>query len=147
VQTQFQPTLLFEPVHSIEELNTRFWKWLESDYHQREHSALQGESPAGRFGRLGASLRLLDKHAPLERWFGMELTRRVRKDATFSLGGRFWEVPTHLRGQIITVYFDPIAYTRVEIAIRGNIVGQARPCNKHRNAQLGPGNDYEHDAF
>ena len=147
VQTQFQATLQFHPVASIEELNRRFWQWLETDYHQREHSALQGESPAGRFRRLGASLRLLDPKAPLERWFGMQVERRVRKDATFSLGGRFWEVPVHLRGQVITVYFDPIGYSRVEIGVRDVIFGQALPCNKHRNAQLAMTSDYEHDAF
>lgn len=45
VQTQFQPTLLFEPVRSLDALNRRFWQWLETAYHQREHGALAGESP------------------------------------------------------------------------------------------------------
>lgn len=147
VQTQFQPTLGFEPVKSLEELNRRFWKWLETEYHQREHGALQGESPAARFARLGKTLRLLDKAAPLDRWFGMELKRRVRKDATFCLNGQFWEVASHLRGQVVTVYFDPIGYRRVEVAIRGNIIGMARPCDKHRNAQLASSThaEYEYD--
>jgi hypothetical protein len=65
VQVQFLPTLVFEPVATMETLNARLWKWLETDYHQRAHGALSGESPAGRFARLGTSLRLLEKDAPL----------------------------------------------------------------------------------
>ena len=39
-----------------------------------------------RFARLGTSLRLLEANAPLDRLFFMRVNRRVRKDATFSLG-------------------------------------------------------------
>ncbi len=105
-------------------------------YHQREHSALNAESPAGRFHRLGTNLRLLAPGAPLERWFGHKIQRRVRMDATFALDGRFWEVATHLRGRVIDVYYDPIHYTRVEYGLNNAIIGQARLCNKIRNAQL-----------
>jgi transposase InsO family protein len=146
VQNQFQATLLFEPVKSLEHLNQRFWKWLETDYHQREHAALQGESPSARFARLGQSIRLLDKAAPLDRWFGMEQKRRVRKDATFSLDGRYWEVASHLKGQIVTVYYDPVTYNRVEVALRGQIIGVARPCDKHRNAQLASSTHCEYES-
>jgi len=147
VQTQFQPTLVFEPVHALEELNRRFWRWLETEYHQREHTALEGESPARRFARLGTSLRLVDTNNCLDRLFLMRVPRRVRKDATFSLGGRFWEVPTHLRGQLITVHFDPIGYARVEVWFAQRCLGAARPCNKQRNAHiLASSNDYEPTA-
>jgi len=44
----------------------------------------------------------------------MRLARRVRKDATISLGGALWEVATHLR-VVINVHFDPIQWTRVEV--------------------------------
>lgn len=147
VQTQFQPTLGFEPVHSLEALNRRFWLWLETEYHQREHTALSGESPAARFARLGTALRLLAPDAQLARLFLMRVPRRVRKDATFSLGGEFWEVAPHLRGQIVTVHFDPITFQRVEIWLGERLVGQARRCNKQGNSQLRSSNDYEHDPF
>ncbi|HMI36540.1 MAG TPA: DDE-type integrase/transposase/recombinase [Steroidobacteraceae bacterium] len=147
VQMQFQPTLLFEPVRSLDALNRRFWQWLETEYHQREHAALAGESPAQRFARLGTALRLLAPNAQLDRLFLMRVQRRVRKDATFSLGGQFWEVAPHLRGQIVTVHFDPIGYSRVEIVIGERVIGHAIRCNKQRNGQILSSNDYDHDAF
>jgi transposase InsO family protein len=146
-QSQFLPTLLFEPVRSMEELNLRFWKWVETDYNQREHSALGGESPARRFARLGTSLRLLERGAEVERLFLMRVPRRVRKDATFRLGSESWEVAAHLRGQVVTVHFDPITLRRVEVWLGPKLVGTAVRCNKHRNAQIPSSNDYDHDAF
>lgn len=143
-QTQFLPTLTFQPVHSIEELNRRFWQWVEQGYNQHEHSALGGESPAGRFARLGTSLRLLQADAALDRLFLMRVTRRVRKDATFSLGARAWEVPTHLRGQILTVHFDPFSSRPPEIFLGDRPMGRASPCDKHRNARLF---DYDDDSL
>ena len=86
-------------MRSVEDLNRKFWQWVETDYNQQEHSALAGESPAQRFARLGTGLRLLEPGSELERLFLMRLPRRVRKDATFRLGGEAWEVPAHLRGR------------------------------------------------
>jgi hypothetical protein len=147
VQTQFQPALGFAPVQTLEELNRAFWRWLETDYHQREHGSLASESPAQRFARLSQALRLLPAQLDLERLFLMRLKRRVRKDATFSLGGQFWEVDTHLRGQVITVAFDPVEYRRVEIWMGERVIGHATVCNKNHNAQLPSRNDYLRDAF
>ena len=39
VQRDFQERLRLEPVWNLEGLNTRFWHWLESEYHRRAHSA------------------------------------------------------------------------------------------------------------
>jgi len=82
----------------------------------------------------------------LERLFLMRLPRRVRKDATISLAGQLWEVPVHLRGQIVTVHFDPVHWTRVELWLGDRCLGHAHRCNKHLNAQLRSSNDYERDC-
>lgn len=136
VQTQFLPPLVFTPVHSLDELNRRFWQWLETEYHQRGHTALAGEAPAQRFARLGTALRLLEANAPLDRLFFMRVDRRVRKDATFSLGADLWEVATHLRGQVITARFDPVSLARVEVWLGERFIGLAVRCDKHRNAKI-----------
>jgi len=143
VQSQFLPTLSFEPVKTIEELNRRFWKWAETDYNHREHSALSGESPAQRFARLGEGLRLIDGDVDLDGLFLMRIQRRVRKDATFSLGGILWDVPPHLRGQMVTVHFDPIGLGRVDVWLNERPIGQARRCDKVRNAQFAKSSDYD----
>ncbi|KIO65051.1 hypothetical protein B4166_2807 [Caldibacillus thermoamylovorans] len=32
-------------MESLEELNERFWRWLEEDYHRRTHASLDGKTP------------------------------------------------------------------------------------------------------
>jgi len=148
VQMQFLPTLTFTPAGSIEDLNRRFWQWLETEYHQRGHTALAGESPAQRFARLGTSLRLLEANAPLDRLFFMRVNRRVRKDATFSLGTDLWEVAVHLRGQIVTARFDPLSCARMEVWLGERFMGLAVRCDKHRNAKIHiVTNDYDREVY
>lgn len=143
LQSQFLPQLTFQPVTDLDALNAAFWRWLEADYHQRPHSALQNQSPAERFAKAGAHLRILAPDTDLDRLFLMRLPRRVRKDATIALGAALWEVPPHLRGQIVTVAFDPVHWTRVEIWFRDQCLGPARRCSKHLNAQLRSSHDYQ----
>lgn len=148
MQTQFLPTLVFTPVATLEELNRRFWTWLETEYHQREHGALGGETPAQRFARLGTALRLLAADAPLDRLFFMRVERRVRKDATFSLGAEVWEVAAHLRGQKVEVRFEPLSCQRVEVWLGGRCLGLATRCDKHRNAKIHiVTNDYDREIY
>ena len=148
VQMQFLPTLTFTPANTIEELNRRFWRWLETEYHQRGHTALAGETPAQRFARLDTSLRLLEANAPLDRLFFMRVNRRVRKDATFSLGTDLWEVAVHLRGQVITARFDPLSCARMEVWLGERFMGLAVKCDKHRNAKIHiVTNDYDREVY
>jgi Mu transposase, C-terminal len=116
---------------------------LEVDYHQRPHGGLGEETPAERFAKVAASLRTLPVDADLSRLLLMRLPRRVRKDATLSLGGVLWEVPPHLRGQIVIVHFDPVQWSRVEVWHRERFIALARRCNKHLNSQTPSSNNYD----
>jgi putative transposase len=146
-QKQFQQALVFQPVHDLEQLNLRFWQWLEKDYHQREHSSLQGQSPAQRFATGAKTLRSLPPDADLDRLFLMRVNRRVRKDATFSLAGQLWEVASSLRGQIICVHYDPIHFSRVDVYLGTHHLGRAVRCNKQLNSRLFSRNDNEPNQF
>jgi hypothetical protein len=68
--------------------------------------------------------------------------RRVRLDATFSLEGQLWEVPVHLRGQLIQLRFDPFAWKRVEIWWDHQFVGLAHRCDKQLNSKTYPPSEY-----
>lgn len=45
IRTRFYPLLKSDPVDSLEELNKRFWHWLEEDYHRRVHASLDEKTP------------------------------------------------------------------------------------------------------
>jgi transposase InsO family protein len=147
VQSQFQQALVFAPAHSLEELNQRFWQWLEGDYHQRVHRALDGQSPSQRFASGLQTLRCLPSTTDWERLFLMREKRRVRKDATVSLQGELFEVATVLRGQEILVEYDPIGLERVDVYLGQRHLGRAVRCNKHLNARISPSNTYDRNDF
>ena len=143
LQQDFEARLILEPVHSLEALNTRLWRWIESEYHQRVHSALQGQTPAERFAQRALNLRTADPLTDWEALFLSRAQRRVRLDATFSLHGQLWEAPVHLRGRLVEVRFDPFEWRRVEIWHQDRYVGRARRCDKQLNSKTYTDGDYD----
>ncbi|MDO8545061.1 MAG: hypothetical protein Q7S40_31855 [Opitutaceae bacterium] len=89
----------------------------------------------------------MEPNADLDRLFFMQVKRRVRKDATFSLGAECWEVAAHLRGQIILARFDPITFARVEVWLGERFVGLAVKCDKQRNPRIFRTNDYDREVY
>lgn len=143
LQEDFQARLMLDPVPSLEELNRRLWRWIESEYHQRSHRALEGQSPAQRFSQRAGHLRSADAQTDWQRLFLTRANRRVRKDATISLGGQPWEVPVHLRGRVVQLRYDPFAWQRVEVWIGEVFVTLAKPCDKQLNSKTYNDRDYE----
>lgn len=143
LQMDFEARLVMDPVHTLEELNGRLWRWIESEYHQRPHSALEGQTPAERFAQRALNLRTADPQTDWEALFLSRAQRRVRLDATFSLEGRLWEAPVHLRGQLIQIRFDPFGWRRVEIWCQDKYIGPARRCDKQLNSKTYTDRDYE----
>jgi transposase InsO family protein len=143
LQQDFEARLVFDPVHTLEELNARLWRWIEGEYHQRPHSALAGQTPAQRFAQRALTLRTADAQTDWEALFLSRAQRRVRLDATFSLEGQLWEAPVHLRGQLIQLRFDPFQWRRVEIWWQDKLVGLAHRCDKQLNSKTYTDRDYE----
>ena len=141
IQSDFQQQLAFAPVSDLGELNRRLQQWIEQEYHQRRHSALHEASPAERFRQRCGHLRT--PPGDLDRLFLHQVARRVRRDATFSLNGKLWEVSPSLRGQRIEVHYDPFTHRHVEVYVRGNYCQKARPLDKILNSNSA--NNYEAD--
>ena len=138
VQSQFQTTLVFNPAKDLSELNARFVTWLERDYHQAEHQGLDGMCPSVRFLAAAEVIRAAPPDEELRRLFLREETRRVRKDATVSVAGRYFELTPALRGQNVAVRYNPSALTEVEIWHQKRFVQLARPLDRQLNARTRP---------
>ena len=145
VQSDFEQSLVFEPVKDLAELNMRFWQWLERDYHQRIHRALDGKSPHERFLARSEGLRSIPVGIDVDGLFLKRTTRRVRRDATISLDGRMFEVPVSLRGRKVEVRFDPFTYERMELYVEEKKVGDATPLDKEVNSRTYRLENYERD--
>lgn len=143
LQQDFEARLVIDPAHSLEELNQRLWRWIESEYHQRAHSALGGQTPAERFTQRALHLRTADPQTDWEALFLSRAQRRVRLDATVSVQGQLWEVPVHLRGRIIELRFNPFDWRRVEIWHEDKYVALAHRCDKRLNSKTYTDTDYD----
>ena len=141
VQGQFQTTLVFDPVRDLAELNARFVTWLERDYHHSAHRGLGGDTPARRFMAASEVIRCAPPDEELRRLFMDRQPRRVRKDATVSVDGRYFELTPALRGQNVIVHFNPADLSDVEIWHQGRFVQVAKPLDRRLNARTRPPED------
>lgn len=135
VQGQFQARLALDPVRELAELNARFAMWVERDYHPVEHRGLEGECPSTRFLAAAQTLRSAPPDEELRRLFLYQDKRRVRKDATVSIQGRYFELSPALRGQAVEVRYNPVRLDEVEIWHQKRFVQVARPLDRQLNAR------------
>jgi len=134
LQGQFQAALLFDLPHSLEELNAKLSHWLENSYHQTTQRGI-GEAPARRFMAFNETIRLAPPDEQLDRLFLFQTQRRVRKDATVSVEGLFFELTPALRGHQIEVRFNPQNLAEIEIWHQNRFVQIAKQLNRHANSQ------------
>ncbi|HEX2710860.1 MAG TPA: DDE-type integrase/transposase/recombinase [Candidatus Acidoferrales bacterium] len=135
VREQFLANLEYKLSLSLEELNGRFWTWIEQVYHCSEHSGL-GTTPLLRWQRDMERIRQLPPSTDLRRLFFYRVNRIVRRDSTFLLGGHFYEAPPQLASETIEARFDPLDLSQVEIYFQGQAQGSARLVDAVVNAKL-----------
>lgn len=145
VQGDFEQRLVFGAACDLADLNLRFRHWVECEYNQREHRSLDDSSPQQRFQERSTCLRPVPADMDFEALFLLRTTRRVRSDATISISGTLWEVPSAYRGRKIEVHYDPFGWKRVELHLEGKKIGTARRCDKNLNARSFGLENYEHE--
>ena len=137
VRDQFLNNLDRKQPLSLEQLNQRYWAWIENVYHRSEHSALDS-TPLLRWQRDIQQIRQLPPATDLRRLFFYRLHRRVRRDCTFLLHNQYYEVPPQFIGETVEVRFDPLDAAEVEIHFQGKLQGTARLVDPIVNAGLPP---------
>jgi len=111
-------------VTDLAALNELFAAWVETVYHQREHTET-GQAPLVRF--LAAGPPALPSPALIREAFLWSHTRQVTKTATLSLHGNTYEVDAALIGRKVEVVFDPFDLTTLEVRYQGRPMGIAVP--------------------
>lgn len=130
VQSSFLPELRAHPAATLPELQSLFDPWL-ARYHQRTHSET-GESPAARWERYRAAIRLPDPIA-LGEAFLFSRTARVDKTAVVQLCGNRYEVERVLAGQKqVELRYNPLDLAQVHVFFQGRRYPDARPLQLHR---------------
>jgi transposase InsO family protein len=135
VRRSFYPSLINEPVHSLDELNNRFWAWLDQDYHRKEHSGL-GATPLDTYMAQIDRVKHISDPAALELIFWHRLERKVRKDGTITIQRRLFQVPLRYVGMRIEVRFDNYPPKEVFVFEGDVSICAAEPVDLHENAHV-----------
>lgn len=133
IQTRFYPLLQADPVSSLEELNERFWRWLEEDYHRKVHASLDGKTPHEVFQSQLDEVAFLEDPTMLDTIFLKREQRKVKLDGTVTLNKQLYEVPSQFIGQKIDVRVDEY---NVYVFEEGKKVAEAKPVSLTDNAHV-----------
>jgi hypothetical protein len=135
VRRSFYPSLVNEPVHSLDELNDRFWAWLDQDYHRKTHSSLNA-TPLDTYMAQIERVKHIADPAAMEFIFWHRLERKVRRDGTITIQQKLFQVPLRYVGMRIEVRFD--AYPPGEVFVFDGDVSicAAEPVDFHDNAHV-----------
>lgn len=94
------------PPKSLDELNERFWKWLEEEYHRKPHASLDGKTPHEVFQSQVHLVSFIEDGDWLDAIFLKREHRKVKADGTITLNKQLYEVPPRFIGQSIELRYD-----------------------------------------
>lgn len=130
LHTQFQ---------NLEELNELYWKWLNEDYHSREHQGIK-TSPLDYYLKQANEVRLIADTKIIDEHFLLRVTRKVNHDATLSLESLLFETNQALAGKRVEVRYDPDWLSQPDkqlfLYIDSKKVGEAKLVNYLDNAYV-----------
>lgn len=136
IRSQFLTELDLQAIHRLDELNARWWVWLEKKYHQTPHSALHQQTPLSRFQQDLLKLQPLGEIAKkLDDYFYHRIKRVIKKDATLSYEGHLFEVDFEFVGQTVYLVVDaPTQSAKYIESLDHQWLGYAHPLDKLANS-------------
>jgi transposase InsO family protein len=105
---------------TLEDLNTAFEKWLNTDYHQTKHSST-GQTPFKRFTSAMECIRVAPPD--LKDHFRKTARRKVAKDRTITLNGSMFEAPVALIGKHVDVKYHEETPKKAEVIYKNKSYG------------------------
>lgn len=121
---------------TLDELNARFWPWVEGEYHHSPHRSLSGKTPLEAWMERAEYVRFPEDAAALDEAFLFSVERRVSADRVVSLDGVAYEVGAEFVKRTIELRYDPARPVRaVRVYAQGEYRGAARPVDALANAR------------
>jgi len=115
VKREFQQEAQLADFHTLEELNSAFWAWVDVVYNKRVHSAT-GETPDERFlGGLPENHRRTSDLESFNRMFLWKESRTVSKYGKVKLYSNQYPVQNASHGTVLQIRFDPFDLSEVYI--------------------------------
>ncbi|HHY15435.1 MAG TPA: transposase [Firmicutes bacterium] len=136
VRTRFLSTITDENI-TLEELNERYWHWLDEDYHRKKHSSL-GKSPLDFFMEQADRIEHIGDPAVVDALFLLRTTRKIRSNATLQVNNVIYETDYSLVGSTVQVRYEPDwigqPHRKLPLYVDSIHVGDATFVQLHDNA-------------
>ncbi len=126
VRENFLTELAHEPVDQLQQLNSKFWAWLEQEYHLTRHS-ITNEPPLNRWRDNVTPFLKKIEEKQLQTIFLWRENRKVSKLGLVSLMGIDFEVSTILVGKTVQVKYNHFDLSQVFIYLDGRFIQKANP--------------------
>jgi len=120
---------------SLAVLNKQLIHWLEDKYNTSTHSAI-GMTPVNRFAMDMKFIQFLPPNRANDELFYAEVTRKVKKDNTFSFKRVRYEPVANLQNRTITIRFDRNKTDKVIVYYKNTRMGQAKELDLIANSKI-----------
>jgi hypothetical protein len=124
---------------NLDDLNQRFFKWLEDDYKRKAHKGLNGLSPHDVLMSKVSELKLITDVERINENFLLRITRKIQPDATTQIDNILYETDSRFSSQRVEIRYEPEWLNDVTRSLPiyedGKKVGEARMVRFHDNAR------------
>ncbi len=107
VRKRFLSSFDHREIKNLEDLNLRFFKWLDEDYQKKPHSSLNNISPLDKFYSQLSRIIIPDNPALIKEKFYITSYRKVNHDATFTIDKALYEVDGKFAKTKIEIRYEP----------------------------------------
>ncbi len=133
VRRMFLPITNFNEIKCLEELNDRFCKWIDQEYHKNTHSGIK-DTPKNKY-LLSLAQNKIHRisETELDIAFYKAFTRKVKNDSTISIEGKLYEVPPEYIASKLE-FRSPLDKPKdLSLFIKGKPVCKIKPVNTTEN--------------
>jgi len=124
----------------LDDLNQRYFKWLEDDYKRKAHKGLNGLSPHDVFMSQISKLNLVTDIERINEKFLLRVSRKIQPDATTQIENILYETDSRFSGKRVEIRYEPEWLNDITKALPiyedGKRVGEARMVRFHDNAHV-----------
>ena len=138
VRMRFLSILDPSTIVDLDDLNQRYFKWLEDDYKRKSHKGLNGLSPHDVLMSQISKLNLVTDISKINEHFLLRITRKIQPDATAQIQNILYETDSRFSGRRVEIRYEPEWLNNItkELFIYedGKRVGEAKVVRFHDNA-------------
>ena len=124
----------------LDDLNQRYFKWLEDDYKRKSHKGLNGLTPHDVFMSQIYNVNLVTNIDRINENFLLRITRKIQPDATTQIQNILYETDAKFCGKRVEIRYEPEWLSDITKSIYiyedGKKVGEAKIVRFHDNAHV-----------